>query len=986
MAIIPARHPAAPPRSNGPLHASRVKQYLEDTMQAMNESYTFSATSIHRKSMIRSLLGCPKVELDAFLNELEEAQKWNATTQFIRENISALQSLPVADDAAETFQEGLVSFADFEERGANKLFNFMARGRSYQGKFERLLQDAAPDKTEWLVFYETQIQSSLSETERLELLLDADLTKFSGRSNNRRLDDANELKRYLDKCIHQPLGRPAYQQPADGGKARGEASEYDLLSYLNQVLIPSEYPGCRVLDENAINDDQQGQFIQVRSSVMIQNRRKDRNPNYTKKLRSCIIELPEDVNLHGVTNELDALVVRIEGNAQTVQILQVWEAKAALNPITIGDALQKKTQIVQEIVQRADDSSMILVDGRSFHLAPTFHSNPSIGIFGKTLASPASASRRVQTTIGEYLLENDALVVQRILDGDEQVPIPPETVKHRLSALLDLADKWDPTLVVSSDDFTKGPSTRGTSPKNWLSLFIVMFFGFILQGSSSEAIKFQPVPRNLMASVFKRHQSWTLDQVEHDKRRRHRLNLLSFSFTKFWSRLHQQQQVHPQGIRLGDSSQYEVFLDSSIPFVRGGARNGSSSPSRLFQTARSEENEDSSSEPQNNRHPNSQPNTGNQNNASQNAMHSQSRQIFTLDPIPRRRQNFGSNRRTYRVTVCQDQGKRKYMEDSVLVGNDCLAVFDGHGGKKVSQYLKLNLLAEIQLAKMVFGKSNESPSNNKEYDSSSDNSDSIRDDPKPSPVSSTLAMSTKDYMEVLAMSLDKLDQDVQRISHWSFQGSTAVVLLLHETKRPLPFFASLEESPTTTVSKTSKSKASKPQLRPMPQGPPSLDQTLIVANIGDSRAILSRQGRPVPLSRDHKPDDPEEKAHIEALGGQVTVRGTIARVNGNLSLSRAIGDKAERPFVRATPEFTTIPIQKDDDFVVVATDGLWDVFNNWEVVDFILKRSNARKVSNNGARAQADGDRENEITRALVQEALDRGSNDNISVIILWLN
>ena len=61
---------------------------------------------------------------------------------------------------------------------------------------------------------------------------------------------------------------------------------------------------------------------------------------------------------------------------------------------------------------------------------------------------------------------------------------------------------------------------------------------------------------------------------------------------------------------------------------------------------------------------------------------------------------------------------------------------------------------------------------------------------------------------------------------------------------------------------------------------------LFVANAGDSRCVLSRKGRTVPLSADHKPEDDAEKTRIEGAGGVVTGDG---RVNGGLNLSRAIG-------------------------------------------------------------------------------------------------
>jgi serine/threonine protein phosphatase PrpC len=88
-------------------------------------------------------------------------------------------------------------------------------------------------------------------------------------------------------------------------------------------------------------------------------------------------------------------------------------------------------------------------------------------------------------------------------------------------------------------------------------------------------------------------------------------------------------------------------------------------------------------------------------------------------------------------------------------------------------------------------------------------------------------------------------------------------------------------------------------------------------NVGDSRAVLSRNGSAITLTLDHKPDDASEKARVEATGGKVVwcggvdslekplPNGGIYRVNGNLALSRAIGDRSERPAVTSMPDVST---------------------------------------------------------------------------------
>lgn len=65
-----------------------------------------------------------------------------------------------------------------------------------------------------------------------------------------------------------------------------------------------------------------------------------------------------------------------------------------------------------------------------------------------------------------------------------------------------------------------------------------------------------------------------------------------------------------------------------------------------------------------------------------------------------------------------------------------------------------------------------------------------------------------------------------------------------------------------------------------------VENTIYVANAGDSRSALSRNGKIVELSRDHKPEDPEEERRIVAAGAKVEK----GRINGHLNLSRCLGD------------------------------------------------------------------------------------------------
>eukprot|EP01024_Parvocaulis_polyphysoides_P051412 TRINITY_DN5057_c1_g1_i1.p2 TRINITY_DN5057_c1_g1~~TRINITY_DN5057_c1_g1_i1.p2 ORF type:complete len:386 (+),score=70.29 TRINITY_DN5057_c1_g1_i1:203-1360(+) len=122
---------------------------------------------------------------------------------------------------------------------------------------------------------------------------------------------------------------------------------------------------------------------------------------------------------------------------------------------------------------------------------------------------------------------------------------------------------------------------------------------------------------------------------------------------------------------------------------------------------------------------------------------------------------------------------------------------------------------------------------------------------------------------------------------------------------------------------------------------------LYVANAGDSRAVLSRGGKAVQLSEDHKPALDGERSRIVAAGGFLSEMAGVTRVNGNLNLSRAIGDlkyktneklQPKDQIITAQPDVQCVDLESDDEFLVLACDGVWDVMSNDQVVDFVRSR------------------------------------------------
>lgn len=121
------------------------------------------------------------------------------------------------------------------------------------------------------------------------------------------------------------------------------------------------------------------------------------------------------------------------------------------------------------------------------------------------------------------------------------------------------------------------------------------------------------------------------------------------------------------------------------------------------------------------------------------------------------------------------------------------------------------------------------------------------------------------------------------------------------------------------------------------------DNKIFCSNSGDSRSVASVSGVAQELSFDHKPTNEEETKRIIAAGGWVEV----SRVNGNLALSRAMGDFAfkrnatkppEEQVVTAYPDVIVKDVTDDHEFILLACDGIWDVMANQEVVDFIRAR------------------------------------------------
>jgi len=153
-----------------------------------------------------------------------------------------------------------------------------------------------------------------------------------------------------------------------------------------------------------------------------------------------------------------------------------------------------------------------------------------------------------------------------------------------------------------------------------------------------------------------------------------------------------------------------------------------------------------------------------------------------------------------------------------------------------------------------------------------------------------------------------------------------------------------------------------------------------IANCGDSRAVLSRNGRAIQVTDDHKPEREDEAERVEKAGGQV-LYWNGHRVMGVLAMSRAIGDHCLRPYVIPEPEITVFARHAKDDIMLLASDGLWDVMTNQEATD--LANRSIKRALTKGASRKASA---RVAATVLTKAAVDRGSRDNITVVIIDLS
>lgn len=344
------------------------------------------------------------------------------------------------------------------------------------------------------------------------------------------------------------------------------------------------------------------------------------------------------------------------------------------------------------------------------------------------------------------------------------------------------------------------------------------------------------------------------------------------------------------------------------------------------------------------------------------------------------------------------QGRRPKMEDRFVINDNInntgvgiFAVFDGHGGEFAANFAKEKLIYNlsnkiIQIKNLIAGKPAE-----KEGSCDNDEDNEKKDSEKP--MTPNMNDRRKGFRKT-SSTADECIKGAMEVTDNEILSKLDIMKPITRNARPLKLTPSFKKVPLTSyfnkagivdygklitdevlavderlveVAKKSLNVAGTTALIAMLEG-----SKLIVANVGDSRGVMcDNRGNAIPLSFDHKPQQMREKKRIKEAGGFVAFNG-VWRVAGILATSRALGDYPlkDKKLIIADPDILTFDLKDHKpQFLILASDGLWDIFSNEDAVNFIKERLNE---SDYGA-------------KSITLQSYYKGSMDNITVIIINL-
>lgn len=152
-------------------------------------------------------------------------------------------------------------------------------------------------------------------------------------------------------------------------------------------------------------------------------------------------------------------------------------------------------------------------------------------------------------------------------------------------------------------------------------------------------------------------------------------------------------------------------------------------------------------------------------------------------------------------------------------------------------------------------------------------------------------------------------------------------------------------------------------------------RVLYTSNVGDLRIILCRGGKLYRLSYDHKASDPREIERIKDNGGLIVKN----RVNGVFAITRSLGDSYIKSLVTGRPFTTCTEIIADDEFLILACDGVWDVISDQQACNFVREFFRTQEKNNEPFDPTL-------AAKKLCGLAIDRATTDNVTVMVVKLD
>ncbi|KAJ6625643.1 phosphatase 2C-like domain-containing protein [Mycena sp. CBHHK59/15] len=357
--------------------------------------------------------------------------------------------------------------------------------------------------------------------------------------------------------------------------------------------------------------------------------------------------------------------------------------------------------------------------------------------------------------------------------------------------------------------------------------------------------------------------------------------------------------------------------------------------------------------------------------------------IFTI--LPQILNRHSTKHPAYQVGISEDKGTRRTMEDahSFVVdfggvrGQGFFAVFDGHAGKHAAEwcgahfheFLLSNIRREHQpipdILNQTFHDVDESLSRMCEESAGKIHSGCTA-------VTAVLRIEDADgHQSFLPASQDGDDLSSNE-SAGGASGDEGKKTTPKKRERksltPSRLRKAFRSLANTSRSGSKSPRSISPSTKYSADGatiaipPTAARRVLYCANAGDARGVLCRGGKAVRLTYDHKGSDKQEAKRITDAGGFVV----SGRVNGVLAVTRSLGDSSMKEFVVGAPYTTETELCDDDEFLVLACDGLWDVTSDQAAIDLIRKTGDAQMAS-----------------QKLLKHALSNHTSDNVTVLVV---